>query len=86
MAFEILNNKCIFYYNFFRKDVKYYSKLEICVVCREFLTFKYVFIVFFLNKSDDYLYLYIRNLENSRLNPIFGTQYPFVFVLAGREY
>ena len=41
------------------------------------------------NKSDDYLYLYIINLENSRLKLVFqytiGT-YPFVFVLVGREY
>jgi hypothetical protein len=25
----------------------------------------------FQNKSDDYLYLYTRNLENSRLKPVF---------------
>ena len=41
-----------------------YLKLEICVVCKEFLAFKYVL---FQKKSDDYLYLYIKNLENSRL-------------------
>ena len=46
---------------------------------------KYIFI-FFRNKSDDYLCWYIRNLENSRLKPVFGTQYPFVFVLACSEY
>ena len=40
----------------------------------------------FLNKSDDYLDLYIRNLENSRLKPVFGTQYTFVFVLVGWDY
>ena len=33
--------------DFFEKDDKYYLKLEIHVVCREFLAFKYVFIVFF---------------------------------------
>ena len=33
---------------------------------------KYVFIFFFQKKLDDYLYLYIRNLENSRLKqPVF---------------
>ena len=53
-----------------------YLKLEIRVMCREF----------YRNKSDDYLYLYIRNLENSRLKPFFGTQNPFVFVWAGREH
>ena len=31
---------------FFRKDNKYHLKLEICVVCRKFLAFKYIFIVF----------------------------------------
>ena len=29
------------------------------------------FLAFFENKSDDYLYLYIRNLENTRLNSVF---------------
>ena len=57
-------------------------KLEICVVCRKYLDYKYVFIVFFRNKKDDNFYLYIRNFEKQ----FFGTQYPFVFVLAGREY
>ena len=37
---------------------------------------------FFQIKSDYYFYLYIRNLENSRLKPVFCTQYQFVFVLA----
>ena len=41
---------------------------------------------FFQNKSDNYPYLYIRNLENSPLDLCFGTQYPLVFVWAGREY
>ena len=31
---------------FFEKDDKYYLKLEIRVVCREFLAFKHVVIVF----------------------------------------
>ena len=56
----------------FEYDDKYYLKLDICVVCRKLLTFEYVFIVFVRNKSEDYLYLYIRNLENSRLEPFFS--------------
>ena len=47
-----------------------YLKLEIRVVCRDFLAFKYIFIVF-RNKSDDYLYLLFVNLEKSRLKPGF---------------
>ena len=43
--------------DFFEKDDKYVLKLEIRVVCREFLAFKYVFIVFLRNKLNDYLYL-----------------------------
>ena len=49
-----------------------YLKLEIRVACREFLAFKYVVMFFFRNKTDYYLYLYIRNLENSRLKPVFN--------------
>ena len=45
----------------------------------------YFSIWFFRNKSDDYLYLYIRNLENSHLKRVFGIQYPFIFVFASRE-
>ena len=58
---------------FSKKTMNTYLKLEIGVVCREYLGFKYTFIiyVFFLNKLDDYLYLYVRYLENSRLNPVF---------------
>ena len=52
--------------DFFEKDDKYVLKARNSfVVCREFLAFN-VFIFFSLSKSDDYLYLYIRNLENSR--------------------
>ena len=58
---------------FEKKMLNTYLKLENRVVGREFTAFKYVFIVF-RNKSDDYLYLYIRNLKNSRLKPVFGTQ------------
>ena len=62
-------------------------KLEICVACRKFLAFKYVVIIFFKTKRMIiYFYLYIRNLENLPLKPVFGTQYSFVFVLAGRGY
>ena len=56
---------------FFQKTINMYLKLEIRVACWEFLAFKYVVIVFFRNKTDDYLYLYIRNLENLRLKPVF---------------
>ena len=41
---------------------------------------------FFQNKSDDYLYLYIINLENSRSKLVFRYTNSFIFVLAGREY
>ena len=54
-----------------KKTINMYLKLEIRVACREFLAFNYVVIVFFSKKTDDYLYLYIRNLENSRLKPFF---------------
>ena len=67
--------------DFFEKDYKYVFKLEIRVRCSEFLAFKYVFL-FFRNRSDDYLYLYMRNLKNS----LFGTQYPFLFVLDGTKW
>ena len=65
--------KCTFYHLIFfcKKTINTYLKLEIRDVCRECLAFKYVFIVFFQNKSDDHLYLYIRNLKNSRLKPVF---------------
>ena len=47
-----------------------FLRLEICIVCMEFLASKYVYHLF-QNKSDDYLYLYIRNLKNR----FFGTHY-----------
>ena len=68
---------------FFQKEHKYVLKLEICVACREFLAFKNVVIVFFRNKTDDYLYLYIRNLENSRLKPVFRYTI-FICICVGR--
>ena len=42
--------------------------------------------MFFRNKSDGYLFLYIRNLENLRLKQVFSAEFPFVFMWAGREY
>ena len=68
---------------FFKKTINTYLKLEYRVVCREFLAFKYVVIVFFRNKTDDYLYLYIRNLENSRLKPVFRYTI-FIYICVGR--
>ena len=69
----------IFYHKIcFEKDNKY-------VLGREFLAFK-TFLSSFLNESDDYLYLYIINLKNSRLNLFFGIQYPIEFVWTGREF
>ena len=52
---------------FSKKIINMYLKLEILVACREFLAFKYVVIIF-LNKTDDYKYLYIGNLKNSRFS------------------
>ena len=49
------------------KTINTYLKLEIRVVCREFLAFKYIFFCF-LDKTDDNLYLYS---ENYRLKPVF---------------
>ena len=53
---------------FFNKDV---FKARNCVVCREFLGFRYIFIIFFRNKSDEFVYIRIsKHLENSRLKPV----------------
>ena len=58
--------------DFSKKTINMYLKLDICVVCKEVLDFRYVHIYYFVqNKSYEYLNLYIRNLENLRLNPIF---------------
>ena len=46
-----------------------YSRLNICIVWGDFYSFKYTFLSFF-NKSDDYSYLYIRNLLNRSLKPV----------------
>ena len=63
-----------------KKTINTYLSLEIRVVFRKFLASKCIFIVFFRNKSDNYLYLYIRNLENLLLKLFFVTQYKFEFV------
>ena len=47
--------------DFFKKTINTYLKLEIRVVCREFLAFKYVFIVFVF-KTNQFI-IYIRTLE-----------------------
>ena len=40
----------------FKKTIKTYLKLEICVVCSEFLAIRYVFIIFFkTNKMIIYI-------------------------------
>ena len=46
---------------FLEKDDKCVFKARNSCACKEFLA----------NKTDDYLYLYIRNLEILRLKPIF---------------
>ena len=51
---------------FFETDDKYVFKdRNLCNVV----------IVFLGNKTDDYLYLSIKNLKISRLKPVFGTQH-----------
>ena len=67
-----------------KKKKNIYLKLEIRVACREFLAFKYVpSYLFFGNKTDDYFYLYMRNLENSRLKPVFRYTI-FICIYVGR--
>ena len=62
-----------------------YLKIEICDVCREFLAFKYVVIVFFETKQM-VIYIYKSEILKTCIeNRFFGTQYPFIFVWAGRE-
>ena len=67
---------------FFEKDDNMYLKLEIRVVCRELLVFKYLHIYcFFFPKIS--LIIYICNQKSRKLAfkaGILGTQYPFVFV------
>ena len=64
LSFNVYFSICFFSS---KKTINTNLKLEIRFVCREFLTFKYLLKYFFFrNKSDDYFYLYIRNLLNSR--------------------
>ena len=52
-----------------------YLKLEVRVVCREFLAFKYVVIVFFETKQM-IINIFTSEILNTRvLNRFFGTQY-----------
>ena len=72
--------------DFLEKDNKYISKARnSCVDTFQPLN-TYIYISFLFRNKSDNLFLYIRNHENSRLQPVFGTQYPFVYVWAGREY
>ena len=57
--------------NFLKETIDTFLKLEICVMCTECLAFKIHIYSFFQNKSDDYLYLYIRNIENLHLKLVF---------------
>ena len=72
--------------DFFEIDDKDIFKAKNSCCVQEIFTFKYVFIFFFRNKSDDFLYLYIRNFENSCFKPVFVTYtYSFVFVLISKQ-
>ena len=68
---------CIFQYQIFQKYI-FKARNSVCV--QGIFSLKMRIDRFFRNKSDDYLYFI--NLENV----FFCTKYPFVFVLAGREY
>ena len=70
---------------FSKKKINTYLMLEIRVVCRVFLAFKYVFVVFFLSKQLRWLFIF-RNLENSRLKSGFRYTISISFVWTGREY
>ena len=72
--------------DFFEKEINTFLKLEIRFVCREFLTFKSVIFVFF-ETNQMIIYKFTSEILKTRVyNRFFGTQYLFVFVLAGREY
>ena len=58
----------IFVSDFFKKTINTYLKLEICVMCREFLAFKYAFVVLF---ESNQMIIYICTPENSRLKQVF---------------
>ena len=69
-----------------KKTINMYLKLEIRVGYREFLAFKYIVIIF-LETKQMIIYICTSEIFTTRVeNWFFGTQYPFVFVLAGREY
>ena len=73
--------------DFFEKEKNTYLKLEIRVVCKEFLAIKYVFSFFFETYQ---ILIYICTLEILKICILnrfgfFGTHYSFVFVVAGRE-
>ena len=75
----------VYFINFSKKTLNTYLKLEIRVVSREFLAFKYVFIIFF-KSNQMIIYICTSDILNSRLYRILVTQYPFIFVWAGRVY
>ena len=54
-----------------------YLKLEICVACREFLDFKYIFIDFFKTKQMNTYICTSEILKTHVYNQFFGTQYSF---------
>ena len=58
------------YFSIWLGTINTYLKLEIRVECREFLALN-TYQLFFWNKTDDCLFLYIRNLANSSLKPVF---------------
>ena len=55
-------------FTFIKKNSKFKKKYPL----NTYLSF------FFRNKSSDDFFLYIINLENTRYNLFFSTQYPFV--------
>ena len=65
--------------DFFEKDDRYVFKAWNSCFAKGIISPWIIFIVLFKNKPDDIL----KTLVNNRL---FNTQYPFVFVWAGREY
>ena len=76
----IKQTQCIFQHLIcFETDNKYVFKAKIRDVWGIFSPK----ITVFRLKND---YLYIKNLATSRLKPVFGTQYPFEFVLAGKKF
>ena len=62
-----------------------YLKLEFCVVCREFLAFKFTFIIFDTNQMIIYI-CSLKILKTYIKTRFFYRQYPIVFELSGKEY